>query len=192
MKLKMNARLVMLVADVGSEVHGWIVLVFFLLGFCGFSEVRNGNECTVSSNVSTSSVFCAAKHDLWQEKEKESVISPFALLHFPASFRSSLEGFGLTWQLLTSGLEMATIRCKDLKKKKKKTGTLQKIRMCIKQNVFFSKVKKKRLHTHTPTLTYICLFLGVFVNTVITWNNLTCFYQSIPNPGPECHPLSAD
>lgn len=60
----MNARLVMLAVVVGSGVHGWIVPIFFLLRFCSFSEVMNGNECSASSNVSTSSLFCAAKHDL--------------------------------------------------------------------------------------------------------------------------------
>lgn len=60
---KMNARLVMLVV-VGSGVHGWIVPIFFLLRFRSFSEVMNGNECSASSNVSTSSLFRAAKHDL--------------------------------------------------------------------------------------------------------------------------------
>lgn len=43
----------------------------------------NGNGCSASSDVSRSSLFCAAKHDLWQEGEGESLTSPFALLHFP-------------------------------------------------------------------------------------------------------------
>lgn len=58
---KMNALLVMLVV---LRVCGWIVLiVFFLFRFCSFSEVMNGNEHSASSNIATTSLFCAAKHD---------------------------------------------------------------------------------------------------------------------------------
>lgn len=49
-----------------------------------------------------------------KKRRGESLISPFALLHFPASSKSSLEGFGLTQQLQAFGLEMATIKCKDV------------------------------------------------------------------------------
>lgn len=51
----------------------------------------NGNEHSASSNVSTSSLFFAAKHDSWQQKEGESLIPPFALLHFQTASKSSLE-----------------------------------------------------------------------------------------------------
>ena len=111
---------------------------FFLLRFCSFSEVMNGNECTASGNVSTSSLFCAAKHDLWQEKEGESsdfTICPPALFSI---IQGSLEGFGLTQQLRTSGSEMATIRCKTFRKLK--IGTLQKKDMQLSKKCSFKKI----------------------------------------------------
>lgn len=78
--------------------------------------------------------------------KKRRGISPFALLHFPASSRSSLEGFGLTRQLLTSGLEMATVRCKDLENQK-----LEDYRKCgyaSSKMCFSLKERKKKIHNN--------------------------------------------
>ena len=45
----------------------WWIFYYFLF-FCSSSEVMNGNGYSASSDVSRSSLFCAAKHDLWQER----------------------------------------------------------------------------------------------------------------------------
>lgn len=53
------------VGGVGPEVT-WVACgeFFFFLAFCSSSEVMNGNGYSASSDVSRSSLFCAAKHDL--------------------------------------------------------------------------------------------------------------------------------
>lgn len=57
------------VGGVGPEVT-WVACgdfffsFFFFLAFCSSLEVMNGNGYSASSDVSRSSLFCAAKHDL--------------------------------------------------------------------------------------------------------------------------------
>lgn len=60
-----NALLLML-AVFGPEVTRVAAgeFFFFFVLFCSSSEVMNGNGYSASSDVSRSSLFCAAKHDL--------------------------------------------------------------------------------------------------------------------------------
>lgn len=85
-----NALLLMLVLLVQRLREQLVVIFFFFFAFCSSSEVMNGNGYSASSDVSRSSLFCAAKHDLWQEREGESLTSPFALLYFSISSKRSL------------------------------------------------------------------------------------------------------
>ena len=88
------------VGDVGPEVT-WVAcgdffLFFFFQLFCSSSEVMNGNGYSASSDVSRSSLFCAAKHDLWQEREggiSDFTICPPALFHI---VQKEFGGIGLT------------------------------------------------------------------------------------------------
>lgn len=88
---------------------------FFLFTFWSSSEVMNGNRYNASGDVSRSSLFCAAKHDLWQEGERESLTSPFAHLHFHILAQKEFWGVRLTRQPPTSvakhQFKLVTIQC---------------------------------------------------------------------------------